>query len=86
MNEDIEMRVAALEQDNKHIHEALEALNEWRIELQEHTKATKELVGVMKDLVAAMRVLRAVGTAVKWLAGLGAACATAYVAIKAALQ
>jgi chaperonin cofactor prefoldin len=86
VNEDLEMRVAALEQDNRHIHEALESFNEWREELQEHTKATKELVGVMKDLVSAMRVLRAVGNAIKWVAGLGAAVAAMWIAVRTALQ
>lgn len=75
----LEHRVTALE-----MH-AVE-MKAWRKSVEENTEVQREVVAVGKDIIAAVRVLGWVGNGIKWLAGVGAACAVLMAAIKAYLH
>lgn len=64
----IEDRVAALESHAT-------SMMEWRKSVEENTEAQREVAQVGKDIIAAMRVIGWVGSAIKWLAGTAVAIA-----------
>lgn len=71
----LEHRVYALEQH-------ADSMSEWRKSVEENTEVQKEVVAVGKDIIAAIRVLGWIGTGIKWLASISAACAVVLAAFK----
>jgi hypothetical protein len=54
--------------------------------LEKHQQEIDELVSLLKDVRAALRVFVAIGSAFKWLVGIGGAIAVSFYAIRKALQ
>lgn len=71
----LEQRITVLERH-------ADSMLAWRKSVEENTEVQREVVAVGKDIIAAVRVLGWVGSGIKWLAAVGAACAVIFAAIK----
>lgn len=68
-------RVLTLEEDNR-------GMKEWRASMEKNTQATLELVEVVRNVTAALKVFVWVGRGLKWIAGAAAAVTAILIAIK----